>query len=53
MNDTYCEMCQGSADMYTTETDGDQYEDQGASEESHCKRKKSRSRKCSLNICFK
>ena len=41
MNDTYCELCNGTADMYTTETNGDRYQDQGASEESHCKRKKS------------
>ena len=53
MNDTYCEMCQGEAYMYTTETGGDQYEDQGASEQSHCKRKKSHSSKCCLDGCFK
>ena len=39
MNDTFCEICNGTADFYTTEVNGNNIEDRGATESSQCKRK--------------
>ena len=50
MNDTYCEICEGPADMYTTEVGGDNYEDRGATNSSHCKRKKLEKPSCIFQL---